>query len=170
MEAGADAMSVRPKEWQMSTVSSTVPGRHMTILIHSHLIPFWEKDTTAAAHTALTAQTPWWRQEWGCLQDKRIELDTSSPGYGKTFSFSSSFYLTERGRIRFQQINISNFLVETQSVQSAPAGDKLTPYPADFIKWWNVRCRFYVTAHAVQQSSDADFYPYTQSTASMILI
>ena len=23
------------------------------------------------------------------------------------------------------------FLVETQSVQSAPAGDKLTPYPAD---------------------------------------
>jgi len=33
-------------------------------------------------------------------------------------------------------------LVETQSVQSAPAGDKLTPYPADFIKWWNVRCRF----------------------------
>ena len=63
-----------------------------------------------------------------------------------------------------------HFLVETQSVQSAPAGDKLTPYPADFIKWWNVRCRFYVTAHAVQQSSDADFYPYTQSTASMILV
>ena len=62
------------------------------------------------------------------------------------------------------------FLVETQSVQSAPAGGKLTPYPADFIIWCNVRCRFYVTAHAVQQSSDADFYPYTQSTASMIMI
>ena len=54
--------------------------------------------------------------------------------------------------------------------KSAPTGDKLTPYPADFIQWWNVRCRFYVTAHAVQQSSDADFYPYTQSTASMILV
>ena len=63
-----------------------------------------------------------------------------------------------------------HFLVETQSVQSAPAGGKLTPYPADFILWCNVRCRFYVTAHAVQQSSDADFYPYTQSTASMILV
>ena len=54
--------------------------------------------------------------------------------------------------------------------KSAPTGDKLTPYPADFIQWWNVRCRFYVTAHGVQQSSDADFYPYTQSAASMILI
>ena len=71
---------------------------------------------------------------------------------------------------QFEKCLIYGFLVETQSVQSAPAGDKLTPYPADFIKWWNVRCRFYVTAHAVQQSSDADFYPYTQSTASMILI
>ena len=28
---------------------------------------------------------------------------------------------------------------------------------------------FHPSAHAVQQSSDADFYPYTQSTASMIL-
>ena len=54
--------------------------------------------------------------------------------------------------------------------KSAPTGGKLTPYPADFILWCNVRCRFYVTAHAVQQSSDADFYPYTQSTASMILV
>ena len=80
VEAGGYArpLSVCPKEWQMSTKSSTVPGRHMTTLIHSHLIPFWENDTTATAHTAQTAQTPWWRQEWGCLQDKTLELDTSS--------------------------------------------------------------------------------------------
>ena len=46
-------------------------------------------------------------------------------------------------------------------------GGNWRPYPADFILWL---VQFNVMSHAVQQSSDADFYPYTQSTASMILI
>ena len=106
VEAGGYArpLSVCPKEWQMSTKSSTVPGRHMTTLIHSHLIPFWENDTTATAHTAQTAQTPWWRQEWGCLQDKTLELDISNPGYGKHFVSALHFISLNRAESDFSQI------------------------------------------------------------------